>query len=135
MIAEDAQPPAHGRESQSGTTLDTPRTPAGDAPAGATGRLAAGRAAGGLEGGAERAATALKPRMRGWLRAGVFPLSLVGGIVLIAGSRSAAAVAACSVYAVPACPLFGTSAVHHRGTWGAARGRRSCGGWITRTSS
>ncbi|MFD1275381.1 hemolysin III family protein [Streptomyces kaempferi] len=66
----------------------------------------------------ERAAAALKPRMRGWLHAGVFPLALAGGIVLIAVSRSAAAVAACSVYAVSACLLFGTSAVYHRGTWG-----------------
>ncbi|WP_405624755.1 hemolysin III family protein [Streptomyces sp. NBC_00016] len=56
--------------------------------------------------------------MRGWLHAGVFPLALVGGIVLTAVSRSAAAVAACSVYALSACLLFGTSAVYHRGTWG-----------------
>ncbi|MFD5520150.1 hemolysin III family protein [Streptomyces sp. NPDC127066] len=118
MIAEDAQPPAHGRESQSGTTPDAQRTPAVDVPAGATGRPAAGRAAGDLKSGAERTAAALKPRMRGWLHAGVFPLSLVGGVVLIAVSRSAAAVAACSVYAVSACLLFGTSAVYHRGTWG-----------------
>ncbi|MGV9703316.1 PAQR family membrane homeostasis protein TrhA [Streptomyces sp. NPDC003483] len=56
--------------------------------------------------------------MRGWLHAGVFPLALVGGIVLIVVSRSAAAVAACSVYALSACLLFATSAVYHRGTWG-----------------
>jgi hemolysin III len=87
-----------------------------------------------MEGGVECAAVALKPRMRGWLHAGVFPLSLVGGIVLIAVSRSAAAVAACSVYAVSACLLFGTSAVYPCGTWGHA-GRRSCVGWTTRTSS
>ena len=96
--------------------------------------LAAGQSAAGLEGGVERAAAALKPRMRGWLHAGVFPLALVGGIVLIAVSRSAAAVAACSVYALSACLLFGTSAVYHRGT-GVRAGRRSCGGWTTRTSS
>jgi len=35
--------------------------------------------------------------MRGWLPAGMFPLALAGGIVLIVLSRSAAAVAACSV--------------------------------------
>lgn len=65
----------------------------------------------------ERAAAALKPRMRGWLHAGMFPLALVGGIILIALSRSAAAVAACSVYALSASLLFGTSALYHRGTW------------------
>lgn len=131
MTAEDTQPPAHGRDPQPrpGTTPDTLR-PAVDAPAGPTGLPAAA----GLEGGAERVAAALKPRMRGWLHAGVFPLALVGGIVLIAVSRSAAAVAACAVYALSACLLFGTSGVYHRGTWGP-RGRRSCGGWTTRTSS
>ncbi|MGW2354177.1 PAQR family membrane homeostasis protein TrhA [Actinacidiphila glaucinigra] len=120
MIAEDTQPPAHGRESQPrpGATPDALRTSPVDAPVGATGRLAAGQSAAGLEGGVERAAAALKPRMRGWLHAGVFPLALVGGIVLIAVSRSAAAVAACSVYALSACLLFATSAVYHRGTWG-----------------
>ncbi|WUD70421.1 hemolysin III family protein [Streptomyces sp. NBC_00510] len=120
MIAEETQPPAHGREPQPrpGTTPEALHTPAVDAPVGATGRLTAGQSAAGLEGGVERAAAALKPRMRGWLHAGVFPLALVGGIVLVAVSRSAAAVAACSVYALSACLLFGTSAVYHRGTWG-----------------
>ncbi|MFE7839154.1 hypothetical protein ACFU53_24810 [Streptomyces sp. NPDC057474] len=84
MIAEDTQPPAHGRDPQPrpGTTPDALRAPAVDAPAGPTGQLAAA----GLEGGAERVAAALKPRMRGWLHAGVFPLALVGGIALIAVS-------------------------------------------------
>ncbi|MDX3763260.1 PAQR family membrane homeostasis protein TrhA [Streptomyces sp. AK02-04a] len=120
MIAEDARPSAHGRESQPGpgTMPDAVCTKVVDAPAGAIGRLAGGQAAAGLEGGVERAAAALKPRMRGWLHAGVFPLALFGGVVLIAVSRSAAAVAACSVYVVSACLLFGTSAVYHRGTWG-----------------
>jgi hemolysin III len=117
MIAEDSQPPSPGRESQPrpGATPDPLRTPAVDVPAGTTARLVAPA---GLEGGMERAAAVLKPRMRGWLHAGVFPLALVGGIVLIAVSRSAAAVVACAVYALSACLLFGTSAVYHRGTWG-----------------
>ncbi|MFF3255905.1 hemolysin III family protein [Actinacidiphila glaucinigra] len=120
MIAEDVQPPAHQRGSQPhpGTTPDTLRTTAVDAPVDTTGRQFAGQSAAGLEGGVERAAAALKPRMRGWLHAGVFPLALVGGIVLVAVSRSAAAVAACSVYGLSSCLLFGTSAVYHRGTWG-----------------
>jgi hemolysin III len=120
MIAEDAQPPARGRELRhpSGATPDTFRAPAVDSPAGTTGRLMVGRTAAGLEGGVERAAAALKPRMRGWLHAGMFPLALTGGIVLIALSRSAPAVAACSVYALSACLLFGTSALYPRGNWG-----------------
>src|SRR4051794_16090766 len=112
MIADDAQPLVHGRESRhlSGATPDTFRAPAVDSPAGTTGRLIAGQAAAGLEGGVERAAAALKPRMRGWLHAGMFPLALAGGIVLIVLSHSALAVAACSVYAASALLLFGTSA-------------------------
>ncbi|WP_443047137.1 PAQR family membrane homeostasis protein TrhA [Streptomyces sp. NBC_00267] len=119
MIAEEAQPPTRGRQSQpdSGTTPDA-RTPAESAPVGTTVRPADAPAAAGAESGVERAAAVLKPRMRGWLHAGVFPLALAGGIVLIAVSRSAAAVAACAVYAVSACLLFGTSGVYHRGTWG-----------------
>ncbi|MDX2531312.1 PAQR family membrane homeostasis protein TrhA [Streptomyces europaeiscabiei] len=117
MIAEDTEPPSHGQEPQPGpgNPPDTLRIPAMDASPVATGRLTA---ATGLEGGVERAAAALKPRLRGWLHAGVFPLALVGGIVLIAVSRTGAAAAACSVYAVSACLLFGTSGVYHRGTWG-----------------
>ncbi|MFD7246805.1 PAQR family membrane homeostasis protein TrhA [Streptomyces massasporeus] len=120
MIAEEPQPLPHGRRSQPdpGTRSETLGYPAPDAPAGATGRPTAGQAAHALEDGVQRAAAALKPRMRGWLHAGVFPLALVGGIVLIAVSRSASAVAACAVYALSACLLFGTSAVYHRGTWG-----------------
>ncbi len=120
MIAEDTQPPAHGRDPQPrpGATPDALCPPAVDAPAGTADQLTAGQTAAGPESGAERAAAALKPRLRGWLHAGVFPLALVGGILLIAVSRTAAAVAACSVYALSACLLFGTSAVYHRGTWG-----------------
>ncbi|MET9880111.1 hemolysin III family protein [Actinacidiphila glaucinigra] len=120
MIIEEIEPPADQRKSQPrpGSTSDALHAPAMDAPAGTTGRQIAGESAPGPEGGVERAAAAIKPRMRGWLHAGVFPLALVGGIVLIAVSRSAAAVAACSVYALSACLLFGTSAVYHRGMWG-----------------
>ncbi len=55
--------------------------------------------------------------MRGWLHTAMFPLSLAGGIVLVALARLAAA-AACSVYALSACLLLGTSGVYHCGTWG-----------------
>lgn len=87
-----------------------------------------------LEGGVGRAVAVVKPGMRGWLHAGAFPLALVGGAVLVALARSAGAVVACSVYAVSALLLFGTSAVYHRGDWGP-RGKQSCDGWTMRTSS
>ncbi|MFC9331945.1 hemolysin III family protein [Kitasatospora sp. NPDC057015] len=118
MLAEDTQPPAHGEGSRPrpGIMPDTLHTPAVGPPAGTTGWVTAGQVTD-LTGDVERAA-ALKPRMRGWLHAGMFPLSLAGGIVLIALARPGAATAACSVYALSACLLFATSAIFHRGTWG-----------------
>ncbi|WNI26755.1 hemolysin III family protein [Streptomyces sp. ITFR-16] len=112
MTAENTHPAAHGREPRHPS--GSPRLPALDPPPG----LPARRTGTAEKDTLERAAAALKPRMRGWLHAGVFPLALAGGIVLIALARSAAAVAACSVYALSACLLFGTSALYHRGTWG-----------------
>ncbi|MFC5074031.1 hemolysin III family protein [Kitasatospora cinereorecta] len=60
----------------------------------------------------------VKPRMRGWLHAGMFPAVLIAGIVLIALADSTRARVACAVYVLSACLLFGVSAVYHRGTWG-----------------
>jgi hypothetical protein len=45
----------------------------------------------------------------------MFPLALVGGIVLVALAHSASIAVACSVYAASSLLLFGTSAVCHRG--------------------
>ncbi|MFF5712060.1 hemolysin III family protein [Streptomyces sp. NPDC012756] len=70
---------------------------------------------------AERAADLvepIKPRLRGWLHAGMVPASLAAGIVLICLARTPQAVLACTVYSVAAWLLFGTSAVYHLGTWG-----------------
>lgn len=60
----------------------------------------------------------IKPRMRGWLHAGMFPAVLIAGIVLIALADSTRGRIACAIYIVTACLLFGVSAVYHRGTWG-----------------
>ncbi|MET7745541.1 hemolysin III family protein [Streptomyces sp. NPDC005385] len=60
----------------------------------------------------------VKPRLRGWLHAGMVPLSLIAGIVLICLARTPQATVACAVYSVTAWMLFTTSAVYHRGTWG-----------------
>ncbi|MFI1755160.1 hemolysin III family protein [Streptomyces sp. NPDC020571] len=59
----------------------------------------------------------VKPKLRGWLHAAMVPASLSAGIVLICLARTPA-VWACTVYAVTAWLLFGTSAVYHLGTWG-----------------
>lgn len=76
----------------------------------------------------------LKPRMRGWLHAGMFPAVLIAGIVLIALTDTTRGRIACGIYILTACLLFGVSAVYHRGTWGRAA-RRCCAGWTTPTSS
>lgn len=64
--------------------------------------------------------TPVRPRMRGWLHACAFPVSLVAGATLVAvvaptvGSRAAVAT---SIYALTVSLLFGTSALYHRVTW------------------
>ncbi|GAA2480159.1 PAQR family membrane homeostasis protein TrhA [Streptomyces gobitricini] len=60
----------------------------------------------------------VKPRLRGWLHAGMFPAALVAGIVLTAQAGSTRARIACAIYAATACLLFGVSALYHRGDWG-----------------
>jgi hemolysin III len=60
---------------------------------------------------------ALKPRLRGWIHLGTFPLALVAGIVLVALAPSGTPKVACAVFATTAALLFGTSALYHRGTW------------------
>ncbi|MFD9289006.1 hemolysin III family protein [Streptomyces sp. NPDC060030] len=60
----------------------------------------------------------VKPRMRGWLHAGMFPAVVIAGIVLVATADGTRAQVACAVYVLSACLLFGVSGVYHRGTWG-----------------
>jgi hemolysin III len=63
------------------------------------------------------AAATLKPKLRGWIHAGVSPFVLAAGIVLVALSPTSASRWANIVFAISAVLLFGTSAVYHRGTW------------------
>lgn len=60
----------------------------------------------------------LKPLMRGWLHAGMFPAVLIAGTFLTALADSNRGRLACAVYTLTACLLFGTSALYHRGNWG-----------------
>lgn len=61
-----------------------------------------------------------RPRLRGWLHAFAFPVSLAAGATLVAvvartvGTRAAFAT---GVYALTVSLLFGTSALYHRVTW------------------
>lgn len=68
-------------------------------------------------GALESVVDAVKPRLRGWLHAGMVPLTVVAGIVLIALAPSTPARIAAAVFSVTAWLLFGTSAVYHRGNW------------------
>jgi hemolysin III len=60
---------------------------------------------------------AVKPKLRGWLHAGTFPLSVAAGIVLVALSDGTDETVANAVFAISAALLFGTSALYHRGNW------------------
>jgi hemolysin III len=59
-----------------------------------------------------------KPKLRGWLHAGTFPVAVAGGIVLVSVADTAKARLACAVFALTAAMLFGTSGLYHRGNWG-----------------
>ena len=90
-------------------TADDTRAAVSDAPAGASAVS---------EPGQPLLPFPLKPRLRGWLHAGMFPAVLVGGVLLIALTDSPSARIACAVYTLTACLLFGVSALYHRGDWG-----------------
>lgn len=60
----------------------------------------------------------IKPKLRGWLHAGMFPAALIAGVVLTAFAESSRGRVACAIFTVTACALFGVSALYHRGTWG-----------------
>lgn len=67
---------------------------------------------------------AVKPRLRGWIHAGVFPFVLAAGIVLVALAPNPAARTSAAVFGATAALLFGTSAIYHRGRW-SDRGERA----------
>jgi len=58
-----------------------------------------------------------KPRLRGWLHAGMFPVAIVGGIVLVALAGTRNERISVAIFALTGALLFGTSALFHRGSW------------------
>jgi len=62
-------------------------------------------------------AEAIKPKLRGWIHAGVAPFVLAASIVLVALAPPVAPRVAAAVFGLSAVMLFGTSAVYHRGNW------------------
>ena len=59
----------------------------------------------------------VKPHLRGWLHLGIVPLTLAGGIVLVALSPDRVTRTGSAIFVLSALLLFGVSAAYHRGTW------------------
>jgi hemolysin III len=66
---------------------------------------------------AHGAATEARPTWRGWIHAGLFPVAIVAGIVLVTLADGAPAKWAATVFAVSSLLLFGNSALYHRFDW------------------
>lgn len=62
-------------------------------------------------------ADAVKPKLRGWLHLGAFPLVIAGAIVLVVLAPTTAGRIGSAIFGLTAALLFGTSALYHRGTW------------------
>lgn len=65
-----------------------------------------------------------KPRLRGWIHAIAFFVSIPAGVALVLLAESALARVAATVYAVSLTAVFGASAAYHRGRWSPAALRR-----------
>lgn len=61
--------------------------------------------------------TQIKPKLRGWLHAGTFPLAVATTVILIIFSPDNATRLSCLVFGIASSMLFGTSAVYHLGSW------------------
>jgi hemolysin III len=77
-----------------------------------------------LEDEVQRLARTVKPRLRGWLHAGTFPVSVAAGIVLVVLADGTRETVATAIYAASASLLFGISALYHRGHWSPKAERR-----------
>ncbi|HCS61905.1 MAG TPA: hemolysin III [Microbacterium sp.] len=70
-----------------------------------------------LEAATDDAAGEIKPTWRGWLHAGIFPVAIVAGIVLIVLAEGTPAKWAAAVFMASSLLLFGNSALYHRINW------------------
>jgi len=59
----------------------------------------------------------VKPKLRGWLHAGITPLAGAAGIVLISLAPTASGRVGGAVFLAASLLLFGTSALYHRHSW------------------
>ncbi|HLT60559.1 MAG TPA: hemolysin III family protein [Microlunatus sp.] len=60
----------------------------------------------------------VKPKLRGWLHAGMTPLALAAGVVLIVLAPTAPGKIGGAVFLAASLLLFGTSGLYHRFHWG-----------------
>lgn len=68
------------------------------------------------------AVAAVRPKLRGWLHAGTFPVALAAGVALVALAPSTQARVTSAIFALTAALLFGVSALYHRGRWSPRAG-------------
>ncbi len=59
----------------------------------------------------------IKPTWRGWIHAGVFPITIVAGVILLISADGAAARWSSAVFVATSMLLFGNSALYHRLNW------------------
>jgi len=65
----------------------------------------------------ESAPRLVKPTLRGWQHAAMFPIASVAGVVLVATAPTTASRVSSAIFAATAVVLFGVSGLLHRGTW------------------
>ena len=70
----------------------------------------------------------VKPRLRGWIHEGAFPVSVLAGAILVAAANGGRERLALAIYAFSLSALLGTSAVYHRVNWKRPSTRR----WMRR---
>jgi len=70
----------------------------------------------------------VKPKLRGWIHEGAFPVSVLAGAILVIAANSGRERLAFAIYAISLSALLGTSALYHRVNWTRPSTRR----WMRR---
>ncbi|MEU4419918.1 hemolysin III family protein [Actinoplanes sp. NPDC024001] len=70
-----------------------------------------------VERGLDHLGAMVKPRLRGWLHAGTFPVAVAAGGLLTVLSPDDRSRVALALFTLSAALLFGISALYHRGHW------------------
>jgi hemolysin III len=65
----------------------------------------------------------VKPKLRGWIHQGAFPVSVLAGAILVIAASDGRERLALAIYAVSLSALLGTSALYHRVNWKRPRAR------------